>query len=65
MKISSFDLMSKFFMDCGKLSFAVLVIGVIAHKPFVLGDFLWGTGLTLILFFFGVILNEIQIGSAP
>lgn len=49
---------AKFFYDCAKVSFAVLVIGVMAQKPFVTADLIGGVALTLTLFLLGVILDQ-------
>ena len=51
------DNLGKFFYDCGKVSFAVLVIGVLAKKPFVLFEFILGVLVTLILLGTGVTID--------
>ena len=58
MKTNTLENCAKFFYDCGKVTFAVLVVGVITRKPFVMIDLAWGIVFTLILFSIGVILNQ-------
>ncbi|MBI3323203.1 MAG: hypothetical protein HYZ95_01915 [Candidatus Omnitrophica bacterium] len=57
MKEKVADNLGKFFYDCGKVSFAVLVIGVLAKKPFLLPEFLLGILVTLSLLGTGVIID--------
>ena len=49
MKKKIADNLAKFFYDCSKLSFAVLVIGVFAKKPFAFSETFFGLSVTLIL----------------
>ena len=50
MKKKFADNLSKYFYDCGKIAFAVLVIGVIARRPLNWVDLSMGalTSLTLV-----------------
>lgn len=52
------DNVARFSYDCGKVSFAVMIIGVIVQKPFVARDLIWGIAFTLTLLLFSIILNE-------
>ena len=60
MKTSTLENLAKFFYDSGKVSFAVLVIGVIARKPFASSDLLWGSVLTLLFLFIAIIIDELK-----
>lgn len=63
MKVTTLDNAAKFFYDCGKLSFAVLVVGVVAHKPISISDLIVGTVTTLFFLFCGLTINEATVKS--
>jgi hypothetical protein len=52
------DNLAKFFYDCGKLTFAMLVIGGFTRIPFRLGDQILGFAFTLILVVVGIIIDS-------
>ena len=54
MRKTARDNLSKFFYDGGKITLAVLVVGVIARRPFILSDLLSGLLFTLIFIVIGV-----------
>lgn len=58
MKINTRDNVAKFFYDSGKVTFAILVVGVFARKPFASSDATWGAIFTLILVLLGVIIDQ-------
>ena len=62
MKGETCENLAKFFYDCGKVSFAVMVIGVLTHKPFEPWDLFWGVLLTLTLAIIGTRINELRMG---
>ena len=47
MRKTARDNLSKFFYDGGKITLAVLVVGVIARRPFILSDLVSGAAVTL------------------
>ncbi|MCB9799173.1 MAG: hypothetical protein H6757_00260 [Candidatus Omnitrophica bacterium] len=57
------DNLSKFFYDCGKVSFAMLVIGILTKKPFVTLDLFFAMGFTMLLVLTGVVINLSQEDS--
>jgi len=57
------DNLARFFYDCGKVTFAVLVIGVLTKKPFALGDLVFGLALTLTLMLAGVMIDWFKEGE--
>ena len=60
MKINARDNIAKFFYDCGKVAFTVLVIGVMAKKPLIPADALLGLTYTFILFIMGVRMDHMD-----
>ena len=60
MKDGTLDLLAKFFFDCGKVSFAVLVIGLMAQKIGQFPYYVPGITTTLTLCLAGVILNQFK-----
>jgi len=58
MRVDTKENICKYFYDCGKISFAVLVIGVLAQKPVQRGNLIWGALMTLTLFGIGIIIYE-------
>ena len=64
MKTNTRDNVAKFFYDCAKLTFAVLVIGVIARKPFVQIEAMWGGAYTMGLFIAGIIIDQLKTKEA-
>ncbi len=61
MKKNARDNLAKFFYDCGKVSYAVLVVGILAKGIFSLSEFLPGIVSTLILAAFGFILDLVLV----
>ncbi len=57
MKKKVADNLGKFFYDCGKLSFALLVIGVLSKKPFVLWELVFGIAFTMLFLAAGVTID--------
>ena len=58
MKINTRDNLSRFLYDCGKVTFAILVVGVLIRKPFVVTDLLSGTIFTLTFLILGITLDQ-------
>ncbi len=58
MKKNTRDNVARFLYDCGKVTFAVLVVGVVARKPFIPVDMVWGLTATLTLFILGIIMDQ-------
>jgi len=56
------DNTAKVLYDCCKISFAVLVIGVVASKSWSKTELISGMGVTVILFAAGVIIDRIEGG---
>ena len=54
------DNLSKFFYDCGKVSFTLFIAGGLTKKPFVFLDLVGGTAFTLILLAIAVTINLVQ-----
>ena len=61
MRKTARDNLSKFFYDGGKITLAVLVVGVIARRPFILSDLVSGAAVTLILVSIGVIIDFVPV----
>jgi hypothetical protein len=59
MRKNARDNLARFFYDSGKISLAVLVIGVIARQPFVGKDLISGILVTLTLIMIGVIFDHV------
>ena len=55
------DNLAKFFYDCGKLTFAVLVVGGFTRNPFNVRDFWWGVGFTLAILAVGVTIDLVTV----
>ncbi len=49
--------LSKFFYDCGKVSFTVFIIGTLAKKPVALWDLVLGIISTLTLVIFAIMIS--------
>lgn len=60
MKQTTQDNLARFFYDCGKVGFAVLVIGVVARKPFAVVDFFSGVFFTTVLLAVGYAFDELR-----
>ena len=55
------DNLAKFFYDGGRVSLAVLVIGLMARGPFSPFELIYGAVFTLIFLLFGVIIDLIPV----
>ncbi len=53
------DNLAKFFYDCAKVSFAVLVVGNIVRSPLIFQNIIWGGVSTLLFVIFGLIIDFI------
>ncbi len=58
MKTNTRDNVSRFLYDCGKVTFAILVVGVLTRRPFVATDLLWGTIFTLAFLVIGITVDQ-------
>ena len=58
MKTNTRDNVSRFLYDCGKVTFAILVVGVLPRSSFVATDLMWGKICRLAFLVIGITVDQ-------